>query len=130
MKQPHVHAGLEIGSTDCPGCGAPVPLKINVNGCVYYYCAATIAHDEKGKATRRCKTRFSMNQEASARILNDFLEKEKNDVPEIHHREETGNIAGNDDKFNDTGGDSQGEQSGDQTRRKSIGAALFGAIIG
>jgi hypothetical protein len=78
---PHRYAGLEVSKTECPGCGKIIPVKINVNGCAYYYCANPLETDERGKVTRRCKTRFSMNQEASQRMIDQFLEqKGKEDV--------------------------------------------------
>lgn len=120
IKVPHKNASLEIGTTECPGCGAQVPLKVNVNGCVYYYCNAAISHDENGKATRRCKTRFSMNQDASAKMINDFLEgREKINVSELEDREEAPGIGHN------GGPKLEGEGAGDaEYKQKSIGASF------
>jgi hypothetical protein len=85
-----------VGSIECVGCATrgitrEIPVKVNVNGCVYYYCGGAY-QDETGK-TKQCKTRFNMDQDASRITINEYLQtaEVKNvEQPEIRQEETTG----------------------------------------
>ena len=86
-----IEAGTQIGTVECPGCGAEVPLKVNRAGGVYYFCAAVLERDENGKAKEKCLTRFNFGRTASRRMINEFLKQEKiEDVKQPENREEEG----------------------------------------
>jgi len=85
-----VEQGSVIGSVECSGCGAEVPLKVNSAGGVYYYCARVVG-ERKGKP-EKCMTRFNFGRTASERTINEFLnnqEQEKTEnVKQVEDRQE------------------------------------------
>jgi hypothetical protein len=88
-----IEKGTQIGSCECPSCGAELPLKVNAAGGVYYYCAAVLERDEEtGKVIEKCMTRLNFGRVASRRMKSEFLktlEGSKDDVKEHDNREES-----------------------------------------
>ncbi len=121
--------GTEIGTVDCPGCEAELPLKENVAGGVYYFCGAVLERNEAGKATEQCMTRFNYGRAASKRIIDDFLENKEDitDVKEPENREEdtTGHTAGEPTEENITGTDERGAAGDIETGSFAAGLKHF-----
>ena len=86
----HIERGTEIGSVECSGCGAEVPLKVNSAGGVYYFCARVVG--ERNGKPEKCMTRFNLGRQASERMKQEFLnnqqEEESSHVEQVENREE------------------------------------------
>lgn len=76
-----VPAGMQIGVATCPGCGAELPLKKNVAGGVYFYCARILARDPATGRVEKCLTRMNIGRTGSRRMIAEFLANKK-DVTE------------------------------------------------
>ena len=77
-----------IGEVECAGCGAKVPLKVNVNQCVYYYCSNVLERDENGKITEICKTRHNIGRAPSRKLIKEYLDKQGTTNEDLEHRRE------------------------------------------
>lgn len=109
----HPLKGECIGVAECESCSAPVDLKVNKNGCVYYWCRAD------GPDGRKCFKRETWGSAASAVMIGEF--EGKNHGEECDNNEET---AGQGERA-----DSAGE-SGDEARTREGGSGLFGGFFG
>lgn len=88
--------GTQIGETECPSCGAALPVKVNAAGCVYFFCAKVIGTNADTGKPEKCFTRFNWGRAHSRKMINEYLKTQKdneNDSTEDKHREE--NSAGN-----------------------------------
>lgn len=85
-----IEAKTQIGTIECPGCGRKdLPVKVNVAGCVYYFCAAVLSRDENGKVKEKCLTRMNYGREASQRIIAEYLQENEKHATEnqLHETE-------------------------------------------
>lgn len=80
-----VPSGTQIGVASCPGCGAEVPLKKNVAGGIYFYCARVLSRDPATGKAEKCLTRMNIGRTGSRRMVQEFLANKK-DITE-HHAE-------------------------------------------
>ena len=90
-----LESGTVLGEVECPGCGAKVPLKINVSGGVYYYCGRVLYKHPNGK-NEQCCTRFNYGREASKRVIKEFMESNHVEKPENEESTGTGAHIGTD----------------------------------
>lgn len=72
-----VPSGTQIGVATCPGCGAELPLKKNVAGGVYFYCARVLSRDPATGKAEKCLTRMNIGRTGSRRMIAEFLANKK-----------------------------------------------------
>lgn len=116
----------EIAKVDCPSCGAVNSLRINRNGCVYFYCNQILDGGE------RCFYRVTYGKKKSREIIetysgdpnpdqeNNTIESQKNGVKNGIGLQENQNIV----TATGGGASSNGEQSESGGFFSRIAAAL------
>src|SRR5579859_3966349 len=70
-----IQPGETIGEAQCPCCGNKLPVKVNVNRCVYVICQKVVRLDGEGKK-ERCVFRVSYGRDHSRKMIEEFLAKE------------------------------------------------------
>ncbi len=112
----HPLKGECIGVAECESCSAPVDLKVNKNGCVYYWCRAD------GPDGRKCFKRETWGSAASAVMIGQFEGK--------NHGEKCDDIKETAGQGEGAGSTRESRESGDDARPGEGGAGLFGGFFG